>query len=89
MASKTTIKEMEYWKATMFAKALVMAYKDGKGPAQGFHGYPEAPEVQEAKVAMNTLLNAILNAETKPFLEALPKSWITAFFHRVDFSFAQ
>lgn len=68
----------EYWKATMFAKALVMAYKDGKGPAQGFHGYPEAPEVQEAKVAMNTLLNAILNAETKPFLEALPKSWITA-----------
>ena len=68
----------EYWKATMFAKALVMAFKDGKGPAQGFSGYPEPPEVAEAKVAMSVMLDALLNAETKPFLKALPQSWITA-----------
>ena len=28
-----------YWKATMISKALVMAFKGGAGPEQGFNGY--------------------------------------------------
>ncbi|MBQ3288725.1 MAG: hypothetical protein IJH50_04875 [Kiritimatiellae bacterium] len=28
-----------YWKATMISKALVMAFRDGIGPEQGFNGY--------------------------------------------------
>ena len=30
----------DYWKATMVAKALVMAFHNGSGPQQGFYGYP-------------------------------------------------
>ena len=28
-----------YWKATMISKALVMAFRGGIGPEQGFNGY--------------------------------------------------
>ena len=38
----------DYWKATMVAKALVMAFSDGVGPRQGFNGYPVPEEPPSA-----------------------------------------
>ena len=67
-----------YWKATMSSKALVMAFKNGKGPKEGFNGYPAKPEEIAAKRAMETILNALLNAELKPFLDSLPSDWVKA-----------
>lgn len=35
-----------YWKSTMTAKALVMAFRNGKGPTQGFRGYAVAENAE-------------------------------------------
>ena len=41
MGTRTTAAILaDYWKATMVAKALVMAFHNGIGPQQGFYGYP-------------------------------------------------
>lgn len=65
----------DYWKATMTAKSLVMAFKNGIGPEQGFNGYAETKEELEAKAAMSSFIDLLLNAETKPFLDSLPEAW--------------
>lgn len=67
-----------YWKATMSSKALVMAFKNGKGPAQGFNGYPEKQEESAARKANDAMLDALLNVKVKPFLDSLPSGWIKA-----------
>ena len=68
----------DYWKATMTAKALVMAFRGGVGPEQGFHGYPESEKIRDTKAAASALLGLLLNAETEPFLASLPPSWVTS-----------
>ena len=68
----------EYWKATMFAKALVMAFRDGVGPEKGFTGYPAPPEEMAAIKANEALFSTLFNADFKPLLESLPTSWVKA-----------
>lgn len=64
----------DYWKATMTAKALVMAFKNGVGPAQGFAGYWDPQDEIDAKAAMSAMLDAFLNAEAGPLFDSLPDS---------------
>lgn len=67
-----------YWKATMTAKALLIAFKNGIGPAQGFSGYQEPKDEIDAKEAMAAMVGALFNAETGPFLDSLPDSMVEA-----------
>ena len=69
---------IDYWKATMSAKALVMAFKDGKGPKEGFSGYPAREEEESAKEATKATLDFLMNAECGALLDSLPTSWVKA-----------
>ena len=67
-----------YWKATMSSKALVMAFKNGVGSAQGASGYAERPEEIAARESMKAILEFSLNAEIEPLLDSMPSSWTKA-----------
>ena len=43
----------DYWKATMVAKALVMAFRNGAGPKQGFNGYPPPKSTNTTSTTAN------------------------------------
>ena len=66
----------DYWKATMSAKALLIAFKEGKGPRQGFTGYQLSEESAAAKKSMEAALQAAMNAELAPFVKSLPDAWV-------------
>ncbi len=50
---KSTAILADYWKATMVAKALVMAFCDGVGPKQGFNGYPPPANTSAPSASTN------------------------------------
>lgn len=66
----------DYWKATMSAKALLMAFKNGKGPKQGFTGYQLSEESVAAKRSMEAVLQAMLNADIEPIVQTFPATWV-------------
>ena len=65
-----------YWKATMSAKALLMAFKNGKGPKQGFSWYQLSEESVAAKKSMEAMLQVVLNADFKQINQSLPTVWM-------------
>ena len=66
----------DYWKATMSAKALLMAFKNGKGEKEGFRGYPLSRESVMSVDSESALLQALLNADFAPVVKSLPEQWI-------------
>lgn len=50
---KATAILADYWKATMVAKVLVMAFCDGVGPQQGFNGYPPPADTNAPLASTN------------------------------------
>ena len=68
----------DYWKATMSAKALLMAFKNAKGAKEGFMGYPLSEESAAAKKSMEAVFQAMLNADFGPLGQALPVTWMTS-----------
>ncbi len=50
---KATAILADYWKATMVAKALVMAFRNGAGPKQGFNGYPPPASTNATSTTAN------------------------------------
>ena len=66
----------DYWKATMSAKALLMAFKNGKGEKEGFRGYPLSDESVMSVESEAALLQALFNADFAPVVKSLPGQWI-------------
>ena len=68
----------DYWKATMSAKALLMAFKNAKIEKKGFKGYQLSEESVAAKKSMEAVLQAMSNADFGPIRQTLPPTWITS-----------
>lgn len=66
----------DYWKATMSAKALLMAFKNGKGEKDGFRGYPLSEESAMAVESESALLRVLFNADIAPAINSLPEQWL-------------
>ena len=66
----------DYWKATMSAKALLMAFKNAKGEKNGFMGYQLSEESVAARKSMEAVFQAMLNADFGPISQALPATWV-------------
>ncbi len=66
----------DYWKATMSAKALLMAFKNGKGATQGFSGYQLPEDAVAAGKSYEAIIQALLNADFETLIRALPATWV-------------